>query len=85
MVDVEGKQKDTFLTQFDQHYPALEAKYQSSGMEYRPSNRKFAIAWKKYPITQDIDEIAQIFKDAFEEFQFLTPEIDTVLAEMNRK
>lgn len=85
VLDVEGKQNNDFLDRFDQRYPALEPTYKRREMIYRPSNRKVAIAHKIYPISQDIDEIAQVFIDAFEEFRFLEAEVDAVLAEMNRE
>ena len=82
MVDVESKRADEFLARFDARYPSLETDYRERGIRYRPPNRKNAIAWKAYPITQDIDQVARTFIDAFTEFRFLEKEIDTVLAEL---
>jgi hypothetical protein len=82
MVDVESKRADEFLARFDSHYPSIETKYRERGIRYRPRNRKFAIAWKAYPITQDIDQVARTFIDAFTEFRFLEKEIDAILAEL---
>ncbi len=83
-IDVERKQANDFLTRFAQRYPSLEPEYQRKDILYRPPNRKHALAYKRYPISQDIDQIAQVFIDAFAEFRFLEPEIDAVLAEMSQ-
>lgn len=82
MAEAEGAQQARFLELFDRRYPGLRAQYAEKGMDYRPKGRKQAMAWKQYPISQDIEEVAQAFIDAFAEFRFLESEIDQVLAEM---
>jgi hypothetical protein len=83
MVDVEGKEGDGIRSLFDQRYATLEAQYQNSGIEHHPS-RRVSIAWKEYTIARDVDQIAQAFIDALDEFRFLEPEIDEVLAEWSQ-
>lgn len=83
MVDAEMKDGNSFLELYDKHYPVLQAKYQELGIEYRPKKRRIALAWKTYPISNNFQEIAEVFITAFEEFRFLEPEIDQVIAEMS--
>ncbi len=81
MVDV-GRLTSQLLSLFEARYPAEEAKYQQSGIQFRPRNRKIAIAWKKYTLESDeIDGIGNSFLAALDEFDFLTPVIDEVIAE----
>jgi len=80
-VDIEGKHRDDLLDQFDKQYLSIEADYQNLGISYRPPQRRFAIAWKEYPIEQDMEQISNVFISAFEEFQFLEFEIDKILNE----
>lgn len=82
VLQVDGTGTKHFLDHFDQCYPALEAEYRRRGIVYRPSERKRAIGWKEYSITQDIDQIAQVFIEAFDEFSFLEPEVDRIMARM---
>jgi PD-(D/E)XK nuclease superfamily protein len=83
MVDVEGKRMAETLTVFASRYPSIESQYKQKGIQYCPQNRKNAIAFKKYRISQDINQIADIFLESFDEFRFLEAEIDTVLAIMS--
>jgi hypothetical protein len=85
MIDVEGKKRDRILSLFDQRHSNLEAKYRERGISYRPQTRRHAIAWKTYPISRDIELIAQAYIDALDEFRFLEREIDEVLAEWQRQ
>jgi hypothetical protein len=85
VLDVERNRVKHFLDQFDQRYPALEAEYQQREMLYRPPSQRHVIAWKTYPISQDINQIAQTFVEAFDEFRFLEKEIDYVLAEWGQQ
>ena len=50
-VDVEGKQAARYLERFAERYQVLETKYQESKIRYRPSERREAIAWKRYTIS----------------------------------
>ena len=84
MVDVENNHAATFLSIFDRRYPALEMHYRQRGITYRPRQRTNAIAWKEYPLPQDIDGVCQVFLEAFAEFRFLEAEIDAALAEYPR-
>jgi len=85
MVNVQGGQKDELLSLFDQRHPGLQTTYLGQGIDYRPRDRRNAIAWKTYPISRDVDQIARAFIDAFNEFQFLEKEIDDVLAEWKQQ
>jgi hypothetical protein len=85
MADVEGKQANNFLALFEQRYPALKAEYEQREIIYRPNHRKFAIAWKSYPIVQELHQVAEVFLDALDEFRFLEPEIDAVIAELTKQ
>lgn len=84
-VDVERSRADEYLELFDQRYPALEGVYKERGMLYRPPLRTIAISWKEYPISQDIEEVANVFISALDEHRFLESEIDAVLAMMEMK
>jgi len=83
VLDAEGKRPKGFLDRFDERYPALEQAYRARELTYRPRDRTKAIAWKEYPASQNIDEIPDIFAEAFEEFNFLESEVDAVLAAMS--
>jgi hypothetical protein len=84
-VDVEGKMANKALALFDSRHQPLEPLYLQRNIEYRPSSRRHAIASKNYPISQDMDAIAEVFITSFEEFRFLENEVDEVLAEMESK
>ena len=86
MVDVEGplEQRDKVLALFDQYYPSFEVPYRERGITYRPPRRRIAIAWKTYPISRNIEEIAQTFIAAYNEFRFLEKAIDEALAELEQ-
>jgi hypothetical protein len=81
-VDAERARASECFDLFDQRYPSLEATYRERGILYRPPNRRIAIAWKTYPISQDIEQIALVFVEALAEHRFLESEIDAVVAEL---
>lgn len=85
MVDVEGRKVNETLALFANRYPQIESQYKQKGIDRCPQNRKNAIAFKKYKISQDINQIADVIIASFEEFSFLESEIDTVLTLMSQK
>ena len=85
MVDVEGKRSEEALTLFDGRCKKLEKTYAQLGIDYLPKKRKFAIAFKEYSIDQDINKVAEMFLKSFEDFRFLEPVIDEVVAELSKK
>jgi uncharacterized protein with ParB-like and HNH nuclease domain len=85
MVDAEGKLGNEILNLFDKRFPLLEPEYQKRNIQYRPKRRPIAIAWKSYPILEESEGIANVFVEAFYEFNFLEGEIDAVLEEMKTK
>lgn len=81
----EGKLTDRFIALFAQRRADLEGQYSRHSIKHdRPESppKRKAFAYKEYPIEPDIETIARIFIEAWEEFQFLTPEIDGVLAQL---
>lgn len=46
-IEVEGRDRDKFLTLFDEEYKKIQNKYLTNDIEHRPENRKHAIASKK--------------------------------------
>jgi hypothetical protein len=85
MVDVEGRiNADEFQALFDKRYPDLALEYEKRGIQYKPRQRRIAIAWKEYAIPQDIKGVSQVFVDAFNEFQFLETEIDHIIEQMSK-
>ena len=81
MFDIEGNESNNFLGLFDNKYPILIDEYNARTIEYRPKHRKHAIAWKTYNFDTPYVKWDELFVDAFDEFAYLTPHIEEVLAE----
>ena len=84
MVDVEKKQKDVFLERFYKIQSGLKNKYQKSTIQYRPSSRRLAIAFKPYnfriePGKIDRPQLTTFFQKAIDEFLFLVEPIEQTL------
>ncbi len=47
MIEVEGKQRDIFLTLFNKEHENIKNVYSEKNIEYRPDKRKHAIAFKE--------------------------------------
>lgn len=81
MLDAEQKQAASFLELFDKRQLRLQPEYERKNIQYRPSRRKHAVAWKEFQFEQNIDQVVQTFWEAFQEFRFLENEIDATIAE----
>ena len=81
MFDIEGKGARKYLALFDKKYPELIEAYRKRNIDYRPNHRKISIAWKTYVYDSPFIDWDQAFIDAFDDFAFLTPHIEEVLAE----
>lgn len=84
MVDVEGKDENTYLERFDKVQRKLKNNYQTAKIQYRPLSRRNAIAFKEYsfkypPDNLDRSEIESFFQKTINEFMFLADPIDQVL------
>lgn len=84
MAEAEGSRADRFHELFAQRFPGLKGRYEERHIAYRPRRRKQAMAWKEYSLSQDVEQVAQVFIEAFEEFRFLEGEIDRVLDQMQK-
>ena len=84
-VDVQGKRTPEALAWFDAQYPLIAEQYQQRGIRYRPKNRNNAIAHKIYPISMDVDQVAERLVESFNEFRFLEPLVDEVMAKLSTK
>ena len=82
LLEVERNRAKEFLALFDARQPALEEQYRKLGIAYRPSQRKHAVAWKEYTFKPEPDELIKQMLHALDEFSFLTPVVDDILAEM---
>jgi len=80
MVDVEGRNRELFLTEFEKEYPELENYFTSNNISYRPDNRKNAIAHKIFEnyFKPDYKE-ENMLPDEISKFRFLDEVIDDVL------
>lgn len=47
LIEIEGRDRERFLTLFDKEYEKTQGEYIGKDIEYRPQNRKHAIARKK--------------------------------------
>ena len=82
MVDVEGKRASELLGLFANRHLQLETIYRQNSIAYCPPKRSNAIAFKKYSISTDIDQVAAVLFESFSEFRFLESEIDEVVASL---
>ena len=79
MLDVEGSEKEKIFSKFEKEYEKIKNNYTKNNILYRPNDRKIALAYKNYSITQSKPEIIETLIKAWEEFQFLTPIIDKII------
>jgi hypothetical protein len=87
MFDVEGKRNDQFFNKFDSIYNKIKDDYSKNKIQYRPSHRKVALAYKdyKFKLTTDNlnpESIKGMFLEIYKEFEFLIPFIDETVAKM---
>lgn len=87
MLEAEGSLAESFLQMFDAYEETLKIDYAKKGISYRPGNRKQAIAFKKFPLTnnKNIEEISPQLIAAVDEFSFLIPYIDETLDKLRQK
>ncbi len=84
-IDIEGKRAAQVLPLFDEPAAKLKRLFDEHDIKYRPKVRTIAIAYKEYSIEQNIDQIVDRFVESFEEFRFLEPVIDDVLAQLSMR
>lgn len=84
MVHVEGQKKDKFFNLFDTNKQKILKEYKRKQIQYNVRHGSYAkvIAYKEYPIGEDLNKIPDIIVQAFGEFQFLIKYIDNTLAIM---
>jgi len=87
MVHVEGQKKDKFFNLFDKNKQQIMKEYKRRQMQYNVRHGSYAkvIAYKEYPIGEDLNKISDIIVQAFGEFQFLIKYIDDTLKQMGNK
>jgi hypothetical protein len=85
MSEVEGSEANKFFNLYVPHFAAMKESYSAKKIEYRPSARKHAFAWKTYQFdfqqNDPFEKLAMLFIHAYDEFSFLNEGIENTLEE----
>jgi hypothetical protein len=82
-LEVHGKKKDLFFELFDNIHDQLKYVYNQTGIDHRPQFRSDAVAWKRYALDKEIDNIPEQIIQAKDDLYFLIPYVDHLVNEIN--
>lgn len=84
MIEVEGKNKDSFLKYFDTEYEKMKTDYQKLDILYRPKQRPIAIAFKDIELPfklseKELNNISDYFNNFINTYSFFIDKIDLII------